>query len=131
MPTTTTTGVATATDNQSPEGRGSERPLVYWHRQLPPLEAEAVDEHVLEASSGRVQSSLAHRDDLWDQCYRELMDNAESRLRQEIERLGGHYAHVLDESIDARRDDSTCEAWLQGRFTYVLYREPRQEGSGL
>jgi len=28
----------------------------------------------------------------------------------------------LSESIDARHDESTGEAWLHGRFTYMLYR---------
>jgi hypothetical protein len=41
-----------------------------------------------------------------------------------VTRLGGHYAHVLDESIDARRNDALGEAWLYGRFTYMLYRRP-------
>jgi hypothetical protein len=39
-----------------------------------------------------------------------------------VARLGGRYAHVLDEHIDSRRDDSSGESWLHGRFTYVLYR---------
>jgi hypothetical protein len=45
-----------------------------------------------------------------------------ARLRQEIARLGGDYAHVLDEHIDSRHNDVTGEAWLQGRFSYTLYR---------
>ena len=85
-----------------------------------------IDEHVLEATSCRVPGSLAHRDELWDSCYRDLMQNAQVRLKQEIDRLGGHYAHVLDESVDSRRDDAAGEAWLRGRFTYVLYRRPRE-----
>jgi hypothetical protein len=36
--------------------------------------------------------------------------------------LGGRYAHVLDKSIDARHDAATDEAWLRGRFAYVMYR---------
>ena len=40
------------------------------------------------------------------------MENAQIRMTQEIHRLGGHYAHVLDESIDSRHDDATGEAWL-------------------
>ena len=95
---------------------------VYWHRELPPLDAEIVGEHVLEATSERVQGSLAHRDELWDRCYRDLIENTHARFDQEIRRLGGDYAHVLDESIDSRRNDVTGEAWLHGRFTYVLYR---------
>ncbi len=31
-------------------------------------------------------------------------------------------AHILSESIDTRHDDRTGEAWLHGRFTYMLYR---------
>jgi hypothetical protein len=99
-----------------------DRRVVYWHRQLPPLEAEMLGEHVLEATSGRVQGSLAHRDELWEHCYTVLLANTEARFAQEVARLGGHYAHVLDESIDSRRDDAAGEAWLHGRFTYMLYR---------
>lgn len=95
---------------------------VFWHRDLPPLEADLVAEHTVEATSGRVPGTLAHRDELWDQCYRELMANAEKRLVQEIARLGGDFAHVHDEAIDPRHDDAAGEAWLHGRFTYVLYR---------
>lgn len=97
-------------------------PIVYWHRQLPPFDAEILGEHVLEAASGRVPGTLAHRDELWEECYQDLIANTEARFAQEVARLGGDYAHVLDESIDSRHDDATGEAWLRGRFTYVLYR---------
>jgi hypothetical protein len=50
------------------------------------------------------------------------MENAETRMKQEIDRLAGRHAHVLDESIDSRRDERTGEAWLHGLFTYTLYR---------
>jgi len=100
---------------------------IYWHRELPPLDAEMMGEHVLEATSSRVQDSLAHRGELWDCAYEELMANTQARMHQEIGRLGGHYAHVLDESIDSRRDDATGESWLHGRFTYALYRRPLSE----
>ena len=76
--------------------------IVYWHRELPPLKAELVAEHTVEANSSRVRGTIAHRDELWDQCYRELMANAESRLVQEVARLGGHFAHVHDEAIEPR-----------------------------
>ena len=98
--------------------------IVFWHRDLPPLDAEAVAEHTVEARSGRVPGTLAHRDELWDQCYRELMTNTEHRLIEEVTRLGGHYAHVHDEDISPRHDHAVGEAWLQGRFTYMLYRRP-------
>jgi hypothetical protein len=95
---------------------------VFWHRDLPPMDAEAIGEHIVEATSGHVSATISHRDELWDRCYRELMTNVNSRLSQEIARLGGHYAHVFDEFIDARRNDATGEAWLHGRFAYMLYR---------
>jgi hypothetical protein len=28
--------------------------VIYWHRELPPFDAEAMGEHVVEAASGRV-----------------------------------------------------------------------------
>ena len=64
--------------------------------------------------------------ELWDRCYEELMANTQARLVQEVARLGGHYAHVRDESIDIRHDEVAGEAWLRGRFSYVLYRRPAQ-----
>ena len=98
--------------------------IVYWHRNLPPLDADPVAEHTVEANSERVPGDLAHRDDLWDRCYQELMTNAQSRLVQEVARLGGHYAHVLYEEISPKHDDTVREAWLHGTFTYMLYRRP-------
>ena len=98
--------------------------IVYWHRELPPLSAEMMAEHTVEATSSRVPGTISHRDELWDRCYRELMSNAQIRLAQEVARLGGDYAHVHDESLDIRRDDQAGEAWLHGRFSYMLYRRP-------
>ena len=98
---------------------------LYWHRELPPPSAEVVGEHTVEATSGRVPGTISHRDEIWDRCYEDLMTQARQRLEQEIARLGGHYAHIIDESIDPRRDDSRGEAWLHGRFTYVLFRAPQ------
>ena len=98
--------------------------VIYWHRDLPPLDAEPLGEHVIEASSIRVRSDLAHRDELWDRCHDDLMARVRDRLCQEVARLGGHYAHVLEESIDSRRDDASGEAWLHGRFSYLLLRRP-------
>ena len=98
--------------------------IVYWHRELPPLEAELVAEHTVEADSSRVPGTIAHRDELWNQCYRELMANAEKRLVQEVARLGGHFAHVHDEAIDPKHDDAAGEAWLHGRFSYMHFARP-------
>lgn len=104
------------------EGQASsvtDRKVVYWHRELPPFDAEPLGEHVVEADSRRV-AGLAHRDELWDGCYRDLMANAYLRLEQEVHRLGGDYAHVLDEAIGSKHDDASGEAWLHARITYLL-----------
>jgi hypothetical protein len=102
-----------------------EEKTVYWHRELPPLDGEILHEHVLEATSDRVGGSIERNGELWDRCHVALIQHATERLAQEVARLGGHYAHVLDEHIDSRRDDLTNESWLQGRFDYVLYRRPQ------
>jgi len=99
--------------------------IVYWHRQLPPLDSELVAEHTVEANSSRVPGTIAHRDELWQHCYRELMTNAESRLAQEVARLDGHFAHVHDEAIVPKHDYAAGETWLHGRFSYMLYRRSR------
>jgi hypothetical protein len=102
--------------------------IVYWHRDLPPADAELMAEHTVEANSERVPGTLAHRDELWELCYRQLLANAERRLAQEVARLGGDYAHVHDESIRPQHDEAAGEAWLHGRLTYMLYR--RAPGPG-
>jgi hypothetical protein len=96
---------------------------IYWHHELPPLNAVAIGEHIVEATSCRVPGTLAHQDELWTQCYEDLMAQVRMRLRQEIIRLRGDYAHVLSESVDSKHDAATGEAWLHGRFTYMLYRQ--------
>ena len=95
---------------------------IYWHRDLPPVDAEIGAEHSVEATSCRIPGTLARRDELWDLCYDELMRHAERRLEQEMARLDGDYAHILRESITSKHDDAKNESWLYGRFTYVLYR---------
>ena len=96
--------------------------VTYWHRDLPPIDAEIIGEHTLEAASRHVPGTLSHRDDLWRTCYDDLMKQAEIRVAQEVARLSGHYAHVFDEAIDVRRDEVKNEAWLRGRFSYLLYQ---------
>ena len=97
---------------------------VYWHRELQPLHAEPLGEHVVEADSMHVSGSLAHRGELWESCYQDLMVRLEERLHQEAERLGGDYAHVHEEAIDSKRDDRTGDVWLRGRLRYQLLRRP-------
>lgn len=111
--------------------RESDRKIVYWHRELPPLDAEPLGEHTVEANSMRVAGSLARRGDLWDQCYRDLLAQVHLRLDQEVHRLGGDYAHVLEETIGSRRDERTGEAWLRGCIKYLLLRRPRQVDNDL
>ena len=101
---------------------GSDSKVVYWRQELPPFDAEMIGEYTVEAVSDRVPGTLAHRDELWDRCYGDLMRETGARLEQEVVRLGGHCAHVRDESIESRHDDATGEHWLHGRFTYALYR---------
>ena len=109
-------------------GADKKSKTVYWHRELPPLDADQIEEHTVEANSSPVPGTIAHRDELWDECFRDLMVKAESRLVQEVVRLGGHFAHVHDETIEPKHDDASGEAWLHGRFSYMLYRRSRQHG---
>jgi len=94
----------------------------YWHRELPPPDADPIGEHTVEAFSQEVRGSLFHRDEVWNACYDDLMASARERLEQEVHRLGGDYAHVLNEKIDVKRDDVRSMSRLHGRFDYVLYR---------
>ena len=117
----TTTSMRAEKPNSSADG---DPRVVYWHGELPPLSAEPRGEHTLEATSHRVPGTLIHRDELWKQCYDDLMEQAQQRLHLEVVRLGGDCAHVLNESVDSRHDGTGNEAWLHGRFAYVLYRNP-------
>ncbi len=94
---------------------------------MPPASAEPIGDHTVEAVSTRVQGHLAHGDAMWGSCYESLMAATADRLRQELARLGGDYAHVRTESIDSKHDAHTDEGWLHGRFDYVLYREPSKQ----
>jgi hypothetical protein len=96
--------------------------VVYWHRDLPPLDAESIGQHTVEATSTRVQGAIGHHDEHWTRCENDLMAHTRHRLGEEIARLGGRYAHVYKETIDTRHDEATGEAWLRGRFEYTLYR---------
>ena len=94
---------------------------IYWHRELPPANAVAIGEHTIEGQSAHVVGSHV-TGELWDRCAEDLANGIERRLGQEAARLGGHIAHVLDEHIDVRHDPTRAEAWLHGRYTYMLYR---------
>jgi|EndMetStandDraft_4_1072995.scaffolds.fasta_scaffold47808_2 hypothetical protein len=118
-----TTGPAATASSGHSEG---DPRIVYWHRELPPLDTESLGEHTVEADSIRVPGTIAHGDDLWDECYQDLMARAHVRLAQEVHRLGGDYAHVLQETNGTRHDYATGEAWLRGRFTYVLLKQAKK-----
>ena len=100
----------------------AEPTTIYWHRDLPPFDAQPMGEHVVEASSSHIPDTIARREELWNQCEDELMANARCRLGEEIVRLGGRCAHVLQESIEPRHNACTGEVWMHGCFTYMLYR---------
>jgi hypothetical protein len=95
---------------------------VYWHRELPPLDADPVREHVVEAASDHVSGHLTRHDEQWTVCYDSLMLAARERISQEVARLGGDCAHVLKETIDERHNDVVGDAWLHGRFEYMLFK---------
>jgi hypothetical protein len=95
---------------------------IFWYRELPPLSAEPVEEHTVEASSVPVPGRLAYRDELWSSCYGDAVRKTALRLEQEITRLGGRYAHVLAESVSVGHAPATGEAWLHITLTYMLYK---------
>ena len=105
------------------KAEATESKRVYWHHELPPADAQAMDEHMVEASSRHIPNTMAHGDELWRQCYDDLMARTQERLEQEIVRMGGVCAHVLSESVESRRNDVAGEAWLHGRFSYMLYKQ--------
>lgn len=43
--------------------------IVFWHRELPPVDAELVAEHTVAATSSCVPGTLPHHDELWDQGF--------------------------------------------------------------
>src|SRR5262245_11157028 len=98
--------------------------VIYWHRELPPFDAEAMGEPIVEATSCHVFGTLSHRDERWHRCHDDLMAQIRDRLQEEGAGLRGNFAEVLRESIDTRHNAATGEAWLHGRFTYMLFRRP-------
>jgi hypothetical protein len=99
--------------------------IIYWRRDLPPLSEELEGTHEVIARSEHIHADWADRDGLWGKCYDSLMAAARARIVQEVERLGGSCAHVVDEEIVSKTDDGTGQFWLIGTFTFVLYRHPR------
>jgi hypothetical protein len=98
--------------------------IIYWRRELPPMSEQLEGEHELTANSDRVHVSAADRDTLWGRCYENLMSHARDRMTQEVGRLHGSCAHVLEESITTGHDLATDEFWLAGKFHYLVYVHP-------
>jgi hypothetical protein len=115
---------AAAVGDNSPGGKVSHEPgrVVYWFRDLPPLDGEPSGEDQVEAVSTRFHGRLEHADDLWDRCRDEVLAVATTRIEQEVARLGARYARVTDEELDSRHDDAANESYLHGRFRFVVYR---------
>lgn len=95
--------------------------IVHWRNELPPLSEKLEGEHVVEARSQAVPNSAEH-DHLWKLCYESLIAAAAERIEQEVRRLGGSCAHVVDEKIEPKTNHHTGEYWLTGRFLYVMYQ---------
>jgi hypothetical protein len=98
--------------------------IIYWRRELPPLSEQVEGEHEVEADSAAIAQEVGGRQQLWGRCYPALLEVAEQRMAQEVRRLGGSCAHVVDEVITARVDDAAGTFALHGRFRYVLYVHP-------
>jgi hypothetical protein len=98
--------------------------VIYWRQELPPLSELIEGEHEIEAESPHVHYNLYDRSAMWTDCYRELAEVTEDRVRQEVERLGGSCAHILDEEVTGRTDDAAAMFWLRGRFRFLMYRHP-------
>ena len=60
--------------------------LVYFRRELPPLQDETAGEFVVEAESPPVPNTGLGRDELWTHCYDDLMHSAVERIGQEVVR---------------------------------------------
>jgi hypothetical protein len=99
--------------------------VVYWRRELQPLSEQIEGEHEIEAESPHVHYDFGRREAMWGVCYGKLMEEAERRMVQEVQRLGGSCAHVLEEIVTARTDDAASLFWLRGRFRYVMYTHPK------
>lgn len=108
--------------------------VVFWHRDLPPLDDEPVGEHEIVARSRATPFRYADRDALWHEVYPSLMEEATRRITAEVARLGGSSAHVIDEDISSSVDNQTNEYRLTGTFRFVLYQRgtvaPNPRGGG-
>ena len=76
----------------------------------------------MEATNRHVPGTLSRQNDQWTPCYHDLMRSTETRIGQEVARLGGDCAHVISEHVEEKHNDATHEAWLHGAFNYMLFK---------
>jgi len=95
---------------------------IYWHRDLPPLDADAVAEHTVDAVSDKADYHFDRRDELWHDCAPSLRAHLVERLEAELDRLGGAYAHVLEEDVTPHVDHANAQYWLIGKARYTIYK---------
>ena len=121
----------TATPAARTESREYDHPMpddkvkrIYWHRELPPQSADPAGEHWVEARSEPIPYLYSRKNELWGQCIDSLSAHARERLLDELDRLGGDYAHVMDEAVTVKIDHEKSLYWLEGRYDYMLYRDP-------
>jgi hypothetical protein len=59
---------------------GNPDKVIYWHRELPHVDAAPLEKQTAEAASVRVCGALEHRNELWQRCYDDLMTRLGDRL---------------------------------------------------
>lgn len=102
---------------------------IFWYHELPPLSAQVLDTHVLEAQSDPIPWRFADRETLWAESQPSLDAAVRERLTQELDRLGAAYAHVVDEHIEEHTDPATATFELRGRYDYVAYVDADSAGA--
>lgn len=115
------TGSAPELTTPTPSAATTVEKTVYWRRELPPLAERIVGEQTVEAESQRVPHT-SHEDELWERGAAELEAEASRRIEQELRRVGGSCAHVVEEQVEPKVDYAAGTTWLSGRYTYVVYR---------
>ncbi len=98
--------------------------IIYWRRELPPLSEQIEGEHEVDATSPAMHYDFGARDTLWGRCYPLLLEAAEVRIAQEVERLGGSCAHIVDETVTVKLDDAAATFALRGAFRFIMYVHP-------
>lgn len=104
--------------------------IVYWRRELPPMSEQLEGEHEITATSDRVRTTWSEREVSWARCHDSLAAHAQDRITQEVRRLGGTCAHVLEEVVTSRRDDATEEFWLVGTYRFTMFVHPLDAAPG-